>query len=680
LKVNYTDSDNIYTSSAFQAFFKSSTRSLVIKADIPRFTILAVSDQYLHLVHKEREELLGKGLFEVFPGNESDPSEQFSVASSFHRVINTGLNDELPVFKYEIHSPDTDQLESYYWSNLNEPVLNDEGKVAYVINTTANITKQIEQENALKLAFAQVEALKREQVLYEELAATNEELEAANEEILAINEELEQKVNERTLDLVQSESRVRSILKQATAGIMICMDRKLVIESVNDTMLTIIGKSAEIVGKPFFEALPELQSQGLFEVIENVYSSGVTFTATEAKIAVERAGSLIDGYFNFTYQAILEDDGQPIGILIVATDVTLQVQNRLEKEHLDRQLMLAVSCSGIGTWYIQPDTKALKYNDNLAKMYGYEAEATMTYDLAIGQVTEQYRSSLVAAIEEAIATGGDYDVTFQQRRFNDERAIWLRSIGKIVQDENGEHTIFSGVVIDITAQKEEEQRKNDFISMVSHELKTPLTSMGGYVQILLPNAKKINDPFAINILTKANQQIKKMTTMINGFLNVSRLESGNIYMDKSSFDLADLLKEIEQETVEIRSTHRFQFEPIIIAQIYADRNKIGQVIDNLISNAVKYAPLGTTIKVSSNIIGNSIQISVKDLGAGIRSEDQPKLFDRFYRVENEQVGMVSGFGIGLYLSAEIIKLHQGRIWVESEIGKGSTFYFSLPLD
>jgi two-component system sensor histidine kinase VicK len=678
--VNYTDSDNIYTSSAFQAFFKSSTRSLVIKADIPRFTILAVSDQYLHLVHKEREELLGKGLFEVFPGNESDPSEQFSVASSFHRVINTGLNDELPVFKYEIHSPDTDQLESYYWSNLNEPVLNDEGKVAYVINTTANITKQIEQENALKLAFAQVEALKREQVLYEELAATNEELEAANEEILAINEELEQKVNERTLDLVQSESRVRSILKQATAGIMICMDRKLVIESVNDTMLTIIGKSAEIVGKPFFEALPELQSQGLFEVIENVYSSGVTFTATEAKIAVERAGSLIDGYFNFTYQAILEDDGQPIGILIVATDVTLQVQNRLEKEHLDRQLMLAVSCSGIGTWYIQPDTKALKYNDNLSKMYGYEAEATMTYDLAIGQVTEQYRSSLVAAIEEAIATGGDYDVTFQQRRFNDERAIWLRSIGKIVQDENGEHTIFSGVVIDITAQKEEEQRKNDFISMVSHELKTPLTSMGGYVQILLPNAKKINDPFAINILTKANQQIKKMTTMINGFLNVSRLESGNIYMDKSSFDLADLLKEIEQETVEIRSTHRFQFEPIIIAQIYADRNKIGQVIDNLISNAVKYAPLGTTIKVSSNIIGNSIQISVKDLGAGIRSEDQPKLFDRFYRVENEQVGMVSGFGIGLYLSAEIIKLHQGRIWVESEIGKGSTFYFSLPLD
>jgi two-component system sensor histidine kinase VicK len=440
--VNYTDSDNIYTSSAFQAFFKSSTRSLVIKADIPRFTILAVSDQYLHLVHKEREELLGKGLFEVFPGNESDPSEQFSVASSFHRVINTGLNDELPVFKYEIHSPDTDQLESYYWSNLNEPVLNDEGKVAYVINTTANITKQIEQENALKLAFAQVEALKREQVLYEELAATNEEVEAANEEILAINEELEQKVNERTLDLVQSESRVRSILKQATAGIMICMDRKLVIESVNDTMLTIIGKSAEIVGKPFFEALPELQSQGLFEVIENVYSSGVTFTATEAKIAVERAGSLIDGYFNFTYQAILEDDGQPIGILIVATDVTLQVQNRLEKEHLDRQLMLAVSCSGIGTWYIQPDTKALKYNDNLAKMYGYEAEATMTYDLAIGQVTEQYRSTLVAAIEEAIATGGDYDVTFQQRRFNDEKAIWLRSIGKIVKDENGEHTIF----------------------------------------------------------------------------------------------------------------------------------------------------------------------------------------------------------------------------------------------
>jgi two-component system sensor histidine kinase VicK len=680
LKVNYTDPDNIYTSAPFQAFFKSSPRSLVMKADMPRFTILAVSDQYLHLVNKERQELLGKGLFDVFPGNESDPSEQFSVASSFHRVINKGLNDELPVFKYEIYSPETNKLETYYWSNLNEPILSEEGEVAYLINTTANITNRIEQENALKLAIGQVEALSREQALYEELAVANEELEAANEEIIAINEELELKVTERTLDLVQSESRVRSILKQATAGIMICMDRRLLIESVNDAMLTIIGKSAAIVGKPFIEALPELGAQGLFEVIENVYSSGITFTATEAKIAVERAGSLIDGYFNFSYQAILEDDGQPIGILIVATDVTLQVQNRIEKDHLDRQLMLAVSCSGIGTWYIQPDTKALMYNENLAEIYGYEAETSMTYDQAIGQVTEEYRSSLVTAIDEAIASGGEYDVTFQQRRFSDDKVIWLRSIGKIVQDEKGEHTIFSGVVIDITAQKQEEQRKNDFISMVSHELKTPLTSMGGYIQILLLNAKKSNDPFTINLLNKANHQIKKMATMINGFLNVSRLESGHIYLEKSSFDFADLLKEIEQDTAEIQFTHRFNFEPGLQARIFADRNKIGQVIDNLMSNAVKYAPGATTITVSTNIIGNTVQLSIKDLGPGIRAEDQPKLFERFYRVENEQMGRVSGFGIGLYLSAEIIKLHLGRMWVESEIGKGSTFYFSLPLD
>ena len=692
--MNYTHPDNIYTSANFQAFFKSSPRSLVIKADVPLFTILAVSDQFLHLVHKERHELLGKALFEVFPGNLADASEQFSVAASFLRVIAKCQPDELPVFKYEISMPETGELETYYWSNLNEPVLNEQGQVAYLINSTANISEQITRENALKEALSQVEALQRERVLYEELAATNEELESANEEITAINEELvtaqqilsnsnaalEQKIIERTRSFVQSEARLRSILKQATAGIMICMDSTLVIESVNDTMLNIISKSAQIVGKPFFEAMPELRTQGLFEVIEKVYNSGVTFIANEAKVAVERAGSIINGYFNFTYQAIIDEHGQCIGILIVATDVTTQVENRLEKEHLDHQLTLAVASSGIGTWYIQPDTKVLKYNENLVKIYGYEAEANMTYDQAIGQVTEAYRSLMVAAIEEAIASGGDYDITFQQRRFNDGKLIWLRSIGRIVQDENGEHTIFSGVVIDVTAQKQEEQRKNDFISMVSHELKTPLTSMGGYIQILLGKAEKTNDPFATNALIKANNQVKKMNTMINGFLNVSKLDSGEIYMEKTSFDIGDLLKEIEEETHDIVLSHQIFFEPVKKACIHADRDKIGQVINNLISNAVNYAPLDTTITISAHVAGNSVQVSVKDLGTGISSEDQPKVFDRFYRVENKQIGMVSGFGIGLYLSAEIIHLHQGRIWVESEIDQGSTFYFSLPME
>jgi len=158
------------------------------------------------------------------------------------------------------------------------------------------------------------------------------------------------------------------------------------------------------------------------------------------------------------------------------------------------------------------------------------------------------------------------------------------------------------------------------------------------------------------------------------------LDSGNIQMEKTSFDIADLLKEIEEETVDIVLSHRISFLPVIKACIYADRNKIGQVINNLISNAVKYAPTGTTITISAYSTGTAVQVSVKDMGKGINSEDQPKVFDRFYRVESEQMGMVSGFGIGLYLSAEIIHLHHGRIWLESESDKGSTFYFSLPLE
>ena len=144
-----SDNDKFYCGAQFQAFFKHANRSLVMKADAPRFTILAASDGYLALTHKRREELLGKGLFEVYPGSEGDPSEHNSVYSSFIRAIETKAIDELPVFKYEIYIAETDSYTTEYWTNVNEPLLDEDGNVAYLINTTTNITKQVRTEQAL---------------------------------------------------------------------------------------------------------------------------------------------------------------------------------------------------------------------------------------------------------------------------------------------------------------------------------------------------------------------------------------------------------------------------------------------------------------------------------------------------------------------------------------------------
>lgn len=171
-----------------------------------------------------------------------------------------------------------------------------------------------------------------------------------------------------------------------------------------------------------------------------------------------------------------------------------------------------------------------------------------------------------------------------------------------------------------------------------------------------------------------------MSTMINGFLNVSRLESSKMHIDKQRFDMQKLFQEVEEEANALVATHNLVFESIEDFYLTADRDKISQVINNLVSNAVKYSPAGTTIRVSCKKLDNTMRLCVQDQGFGIEPGHQRKLFERFYRVKESQAHTIPGFGIGLYLCSEIIQQHGGDIGVRSEPGEGSTFYFSLPLD
>ncbi|MBB6238074.1 signal transduction histidine kinase [Pedobacter sp. AK013] len=223
----------------------------------------------------------------------------------------------------------------------------------------------------------------------------------------------------------------------------------------------------------------------------------------------------------------------------------------------------------------------------------------------------------------------------------------------------------------------EEQQKNDFISMVSHELKTPLTSISAYVQLM--QNRRLSDPFVVNTLDKVQKQIRKMSSIIGSFLNVSRLESGKIHLNLSHFDLDKVISEVVEDLRLIHSTNQITFVEGEPKLIHADKDKISSVISNLISNAVKYSDWSSTVLVKSVTRGNEVYVSVSDHGIGIQAHDMEKLFDRFYRVENQQTKTISGFGIGLYLSAEIINLHHGKIWAESNYGAGSTFHFSLPI-
>jgi len=158
-----------------------------------------------------------------------------------------------------------------------------------------------------------------------------------------------------------------------------------------------------------------------------------------------------------------------------------------------------------------------------------------------------------------------------------------------------------------------------------------------------------------------------------------RLESGKIHLDKSDFNLTDLITEMVEEAKLTTSNHPIYFSPCSSIIVHADEPKIGSVISNLLSNAIKYSLNGKPIEVKCLVIDKMVQISVEDQGMGIKAQDLEKLFERFYRVNTQSTQNISGFGIGLYLSAEIIQRHNGKIWAESIPDKGSIFYFSIPL-
>lgn len=474
-----------------------------------------------------------------------------------------------------------------------------------------------------------------------------------------------------------SDARGRSLINQAPVAIILFRGIDLNIEAANPQMLELLGKTTDIIGKPLLDAIPELAGQEPYQLLFKVFTTGETIHGYGNQVTLIRNGKQETGYYDFTYSPLIEN-GQITGVIDMAVNVTEQVKARNDLERLNKQFNLAVSAARLGIWHINPLTKNLQYNDMLASIFGYEGDSPMTYDQAIGQVTEHFRPIILADIERSIREGLNYDITYQQRRFNDDKIIWLRSLGRVTQDDNGELDSFSGIVMDITEAKEDDQRKNDFIAMVSHELKTPLTSLNGFLQVLEMKARKAEDSLSQTILEKGRKQVSKMTTMINGFLNVSRLEAGKIHIDKQRFDMKDLVKEIEEETVPANTTHHIIFEPVLTTWVEGDRDKIGQVITNFISNAMKYSAHDTTILITCVAWENCAKVSVRDEGMGIAEKDQGKLFERFYRVEGKDMAGVSGFGIGLYLCSEIIQRHRGKIWVESIPKKGSTFSFSVP--
>jgi PAS domain S-box-containing protein len=355
-------------------------------------------------------------------------------------------------------------------------------------------------------------------------------------------------------------------------------------------------------------------------------------------------------------------------------DVTDQVLSLRKLEIEEERTRLAVAAADLGMFMLDCVTDELQTSKRLDEIFGVEGPGLHSNFLEV--IHPDDLPLRHAAHKAALQTG----ILHYEARIlpKDQNTRWIKVNGKLYRDAQGNPLKMMGLVQDITEQKEMEQHKDNFIKLVSHELKTPLTSMLGFSELLAEKFKISGDEESAFFMTRMKNQVLKLNYIVQDLLDVTRVEGDKIKFREESFNLGELIIQIAGELQPIHPSHHISVVSVENASVYADKERISQVITNLLTNAIKYSPGSPQINLSCRLHNKEVTCSVQDFGIGIAPENYNRIFELFFQ-EHHDTRRYPGLGIGLYLSAEIIKRQQGKIWVDSELSKGTTVYFTLPV-
>lgn len=329
-------------------------------------------------------------------------------------------------------------------------------------------------------------------------------------------------------------------------------------------------------------------------------------------------------------------------------------------------------------WTATPDGNYDYYNKRWYEYTGKTIEEAM----GTGWQTVIHPDDVGATLavwNHSIKTGEPFKM--EDRKISAEGAYrWHLAHALPFKDDHGKIIAWFGVCTDIEDQKKAMEKKDEFISMASHELKTPVTSLKAFTQIMMMTFEGEGNTMASSMLSKMDKQINKLTSLIADLLDASKANSGQLNFQNEEFDFNELIKEVTDEVQRTSVTHKIELNLIRSETISGDRNRIAQVIMNLLSNAIKYSPNSDSVAIKTEIKKDIIKLCVQDFGIGIPASQQSKLFTRFFRVANDKPNTYPGLGLGLFISNEIIKRHSGTIEFVSDEGKGSIFCVSLPMN
>jgi PAS domain S-box-containing protein len=440
-------------------------------------------------------------------------------------------------------------------------------------------------------------------------------------------------------------------------------------------------------------AVPLKNESGVFGVLAIFASQTNAFTDEEVGLLEELAADLAFGIDALRNRVKLKRRQEHLEELVQSRTTELRETNqRLEKEVEKRrrarerllrtaqrlEYLVASSPTVIYSRKVDGDCPATFVSANVENLMGYEPR-DFTEDPGFwpSHINPEDAPRVLEGLGHLAEKGQDSrDYRF---RLKDGSYRWLHDELKLTYDANGRPLEAVGYLSDITARKEVERLKDELISTVSHELRTPLTTLRGFVELLL--ARDFPPEKERQFLGIVDQETMRLTRLIDDFLDIQRIESGRQEYRFESLDVLALLRDMAELFQKSDHKHTIRVDaPAGLPLVQMDGERIRQVLENLISNALKFSPAGGEILLRAGAEGNEIEISVTDPGIGIPAEEIPRIFQKFYRVERPGMPRFPGTGLGLAMVREIVQKHGGRVWAESEPGRGSTFHFTLPVE
>jgi len=665
-------------------FILSQSKDATAIYDSPDLNIRFINDAMLWLWGKDRT-VTGKTLEEALPELSDQP-----FASLLKQVWQTGETYTAT------DSPATlmidGEAKTSFFDFEYRPIKDHAGRVYAILHTSVDVSDRI---HALKQVHKKQ---KREEQLITELTQNRDSVRAANEDLSAINRELKssnENIGRLNLRLQESETDFKRLVEQSPVAILVFRGPELVIDLANQPILDILGKDAGIIGKPLLAGMPELKGEPAVDLLFDVYQKGISSDGKDVPVRMMTDGKLETRYFNFSYRP-LRDEGRIIGVMDIAVEVTEQVLARkhleaiiAEKSILEQDLranqqrlqgildtmaegVVIADINGKPTYANPMAQRIMGLNEEHFKERNYH-DTRWKNERLDGSPLPMEDHPLYIVLRTGLAV---YDQEIAVRVPGRDVIYISVNAAPLIDDQQ---RVTGGIVtfMDVTNRRFILQQKDDFISVASHELKTPVTSLKASLQLLDRMQGNVKPETLIKLIGQANRSLNKLSDLVNSLLNSNRISQGRFPIHKTSFSVADLINNCCQHVRTI-GNHEIILKGETELQVSADEQLMDQVIVNLVNNAVKYAPQSKQIIIDVQKAEGLAKVSVADFGPGIPQDKVKYIFERYYQIEHSG-SQFSGLGLGLYICAEIIHKHGGEIGVDSEPGKGCKFWFTLPL-